>query len=132
VTDPDTVYRRDVTAGGRVRYVPIGRLWDSPVWPEGAHLVVVRDGRTTTHYRIDPDLAGCEAALVDAGVREAMARALMAAREPRPDARGVRCWCPADVVEAGLAVLREAVLRKRDNAGGGGNTDGAADGGDRP
>jgi hypothetical protein len=133
--DPDTVYRRTVTAAGRVRYEPIGRYWDAPVWPEGAHLVVCRPGCTTTHYRIDPDIAAVEAALVEC--REAMAAALSAATAPRPDTgrtadlypgktdadvhRAWKAWTSilgdagpvltrasaADVIDAGLAVLRE-------------------------
>lgn len=72
----ETVYRRVVTANGRVRYVPAGRYWDSGIWPDGCHLVVMQPEMRSYRYRVDPNRAAVQAAIGEH--REAVARVLVA------------------------------------------------------
>lgn len=72
----DTIYRRETTPSGRVRYVPAGRYWDPGIWPEGAHLVIIGAGLHAYRYRIDPDRAAVQAAIGEH--REEVARVLVA------------------------------------------------------
>ena len=129
-SNPDEpLYQRIVSAGGKVRYVPVcgsRRIWD--VMHPGHYLLTVGPNGKFMRHLVHPRYAETEAALVE--VREAMLAAFTKANASRPtqrllterERRAVQAYrevmgeevtlifdgiSPADFIEAGLEVLRQ-------------------------
>jgi hypothetical protein len=63
MSDENVLYRRVVSAGGRVSYVEDGKRWDGDAWPLGWHIVGVKAGERTVLFNVNPDRAGTLSAL---------------------------------------------------------------------
>lgn len=80
----NTLYKKEVSAKGKVKYVPVREYseeWHDSM-PAGTHMVVIKPGMTSYSYNIDPAYAPLYAAF--RMVREEFVAMLMAASEFRP------------------------------------------------
>ena len=93
----ETLYVREKTKGGRVRYIPICERLPTDTFGPGAWIVRVNPGVTSTVKAVFPDKPGLSAAIEI--VRDAMLGALYKAWKTNKT--------PWDVIDAGLNVLKE-------------------------
>ena len=81
----DTLYSKEVSPGGRVRYRKVAQYVAFDALPEGAWLVITKPGQRVITRMVTPDYPGAIAAIVEA--REAMIDALVEASRAVPRTR---------------------------------------------
>jgi hypothetical protein len=130
-----TLYERQESPGGRVRYVPVSERVEYDSLGFGTWLIQVKPGCKSTTRLIYPEYAEVEDAMKVAA--DAMSEAMVRAAEHKPDVssysraeaeiirecyyqlakigscRGIVGTIPAarEIVEAGISVLREEMMK---------------------
>ena len=74
-TEPETLYEKSVSPGGRVQYIPTGTMWPTNYFSKGTYVVRVDPKKTSIVSIIEPARAEVVAAIEEA--RDVMTKKLM-------------------------------------------------------